>query len=348
MAQTKEYWLQIGHQPWDVCPWGADRTSASPLARDATGRFRAVPQDVLTLRAYTANWVVPADQPINPWDLLEPNASHLGGSMPGVVLTAKVADDIVVHFRNNDRRSGVPLAERVHSLHAHGVQQSPLASGAYPIAPPDPAQGGKRGDRVAPGESYTYRWTCPQRASAGAWLIQDGSQAGMRSSGLGAFGVLVIRAPGEQPPDAPTKVLRQLADTSTHFAAVPRPPKLGEYILVFHELPGMGLCLNGRQLLGNTPALVAGDGTRMTVRCLNASTAPVTIHIHGHRWELAGIVSDVHMLTPGGSADLSLLSGSAESGGGVGEWLITGQSPSGSVSGSLVVTGGGAVSLLSA
>jgi hypothetical protein len=149
-------------------------------------------------------------------------------------------------------------------------------------------------------------------------------------------------------PDVPATALRQPGDSATRFAAVPLPPKRGEYVLVFHELPGVGLCLNGRQALGNTPALVAGEGTRIALRCINASGAPVAVHIHGHRWEHAGVTTDVQLLAPGGGGTLSILSASAEYGGGLGEWLITGTSAGGAVSGSLVVTGGGAVTLHSA
>lgn len=348
MAQTKEYWLQIENHPWDVCPWGVDRAASAPLVRDASGRFRAVSQEVLVIRRYSANWAAPADQPINPWDLAEPDAALLGGTLPGALLEAKVADAIVVHFRNNDQRAGVPAADRIHSLHAHGAQQSPLFVGAYPIAPPDPAQDNKRSDRIAPGESFTYRWACPQRAAAGAWLIHDAGPAGVHSTGLGAFAVFLIRAPGEQLSDVPARGLRQPGDTATHIASVPPPPKRADYVLVFHELPGVGLCLNGRQALGNTPVFIAGEGTRMTVRCLNATTVPLAVHIHGHRWEHAGESTDVQVLAPGGGASLSLLSGSSEFGGGLGEWLISGQAGLAVVSGSLVVTGGGAMSLLSA
>ena len=45
------------------------------------------------------------------------------------------------------------------------------------------------------------------------------------------------------------------------------------------------------------------------------------------------------------AATLSLLSGSAENGGGPGEWLLTGTAGAGQVAGSLLVTAGGAVSL---
>lgn len=341
MAQTKEYWVQLENTPWDVCPWGVDRSAGVALPKGLDGRYRPTAQDTLALRRYAEGWSRPMDVAINPWDLTEPGPAR-SGSFPGVLLEAKVADQLVVHFRNMDQRGGVPEAERVHSLHAHGVQRAPLYDGAFPLSPPDPSQGGHRGDRVAPGESFTYRWSCPQRAAAGAWLVQDGSQAGVRSA---ALGVVIIRAPGEQTPDAPATALRQPGDTASRLAAVPPPPKRGEYVLLFHQLPGVGLCLNGRQGLGNTPALVVGVGTRMAVHCLNAAATPVTVHIHGHRWADGDRYVDTALLPPGGGATLSMLSGSAESGGGLGEWLIVGTAGDAQVVGSLVVTTGGAVTL---
>jgi hypothetical protein len=141
--------------------------------------------------------------------------------------------------------------------------------------------------------------------------------------------------------------VRQPGDTSVQFAAVPAPPKRGDYLLVFHELPGVGLCLNGRRGLGSTPALVAGPGTRMNVRLLNATDAPLAFYMAGHRWEHASRWTDVELLAPGAGVELSILSASFAEGGGAGEWLITGRAGGQAVHGSLVVTEGGAVTLAS-
>lgn len=342
---TKEYWLQLENLPWDVCPWGVDRMSGLALTKAANGMYRATAQETLAMRRYAENWSRPADDAINAWDLAEPSAAQAGG-FPGALLEAKVADQIIVHFRNMDQRSGVPDQARIHSLHAHGVQRAALYDGAFPLSPPDPSQGGRRGDRVAPGESFTYRWSCPQRAAAGAWLIGDGGPAAASSTALGALAVIIIRAPGEQRPDLPAAALRQPGDTSIRFAAVPPPPKRGEYVLLFHELPGVGLCLNGRQALGNTPTLVTGMGTRMAIHCLNAAAQPITLHVRGHRWLSGGRYVDAELLPVGGGATLSIHSGSAESGGGPGEWLIIGTAGAAQVVGSMVVTAGGAVTLV--
>ncbi len=345
MARVREYWLQLENHPWDSCPWGIDRLTGRSFNPQPGGAFRPVPQEVLVLRRYTPSWGQPVVEPVNPWDLTEPDPGGSSGTLPGAVLVAKVADEVVVHFRNMDRRAGVTEAERRHSLHPHGAQRTTIYDGTFPLAVADPAQGNRRGDRVAPGDTFTYRWTCPQRAAAGAWLVHDAAVAGIKGTGLGAFAVLIIRAPGEQEPDGPATPLRQPQDTALRFAAVPQPPKRGEYILVFHELPGVGLCLNGRQLLGNTPTLVAGAGTRMAVRCLNATLGPVSVHLHGFRWEHAGSWVDAEVLPSGGGASLSILAGSAEHGGEPGEWLVVGRSSTASVAGTILVTGGGPVAL---
>jgi hypothetical protein len=354
MARIKEYWLQLESRPWDAAPWGANRLTGRPLPVTAGGLFRPATNEMLILRRYTANWAAPADRPLNPWDLTEPDPATTGGTIPGPALTAKVADEIVVHFRNMDMRPGIHESDRVHSLHPGGAQRAAVYNGVFPLAPPDPAQGNRRGDRVPPGDSFTYRWSCPHKSSAGAWLYGDGAADARQSVAAGAFGVLIIQAPGEQEPDAPTGPLRAAGDTFSRFAAVPAPPKRAEYVLAFHELPGVGLCLNGRAGLGNTPALLTGEGTRMTVRLLNAALNPVTVNIQGHRWERGDHYTDVEFLPPGAGATLSILSGSAEGGGGLGEWLVTGvagatgRSGAQSVSGSFVTTRGGPVELLSA
>jgi FtsP/CotA-like multicopper oxidase with cupredoxin domain len=345
MARVREYWLQLENHPWDTCPWGIDRLAGRSFNSQPGGAFRPVPQEVLALRRYTFNWGQPVAEPVNPWDLTEPDPARGPSTLPGAVLEAKVADEIVVHFRNMDQRAGLSDVERRHSLHPHGAQRAAVHDGTFPLSPADPVQGNRHGDRVVPGDSFTYRWTCPQRAAAGAWLVHDASVAGIKGTGLGAFAVLIIRAPGEQEPDRPATPVRQPQDTALRFAAVPQPPKRGEYILVFHELPGVGLCINGRQLLGNTPTLVAGAGTQMAVRCLNATLGPVSVHVHGFRWEHGGSWVDTEILPSGGGASLSLLAGSAEQGGALGEWLVVGRSSTASVAGTILVTGGGPVAL---
>ena len=341
---TKEYWIQIEDHEWNTQPWRTSQTGMPP-DRGNVNPVGPAAQGALLIRRYAAGWTHPADEPVNPWDLLEPDPAQTQGTLPGAVLEAKVGDDIVVHFRNMDRRADASLVERTHSLHPHGVQRAALYDGAYPLSLADPGQGNARGDRIPPGESFIYRWSVPHRSTAGAWLYHDHAAASRQSLILGAFGVLRILAAGEQRADLPAGPVRGANGIPPNLTAVPAPPKRADYLLVFHELAGAGMCLNGRQGLSNAPALVAGKDTRMTLRCLNATPSPLTLSIHGHRWQRGEDWYDTEVLAAGSATTFGVLSGSAENGGGLGQWLVTGQGPAGMAAGSLVVTGGGAVAL---
>src|SRR5690606_34171163 len=170
MARIKEYWLQLESRTWDAAPWGINRLTGRPLPQMGSGMYRPAAREMLVLRRTTAEWAAPDDQPLNPWDLTAPDPLTTGGTIPGPVLMAKVADEIVVHFRNMDNRPGIPDTGRAHSLHPQGATVTAIHNGVFPLSPPDPAQSGRRGDRVMPGESFTYRWSCPHKSSAGTWL----------------------------------------------------------------------------------------------------------------------------------------------------------------------------------
>ena len=67
-----------------------------------------------------------------------------------------------------------------------------------------------------------------------------------------------------------------------------KPPDQARFLLLFHEMAGVGMCINGRQHLGNAPTLVAGPKTRMRFGIVGAGDAFHTFHIHGHRWVVPG------------------------------------------------------------
>jgi FtsP/CotA-like multicopper oxidase with cupredoxin domain len=339
-----EYWLQVENHSWDVMPNGLDRMNGEQMMRGANGLFKPLPTEALIIRRYTANWSKPDDHPINPWDLNEPDPAQTQGTIPGATIEAKVGDEITVHFRNMDMRAGASDAERTHSLHTHGVQRAALYDGTYPFSPPDPNQNGKQGDRVAPGDSFDYHYTVPHDSNAGTWPYHDHSLAHHQSVLLGAFGTIVVRAGGEQKAELPTASLRASGDTPTHFAAVPRPPAAGEYLVFFHELAGVGECVNGRQMLGNTPTFVARANSRVKFRCANLTDRDHTFHIHGHRWAKGNDWVDAEVIGSSATLTFEMLEASAENGGGAGEWLVMSHT-SHVLSGSLVVTEGGMLML---
>jgi|SRR5216684_8213566 len=124
---TVEFWIQIESNPWDVAPRNIDRltgqtmqqiTGQAPVLKTlispVTGvvqtrtMFRPLSQDALILRRYTPNWAAPDDRKVNPWDLNEPDPTDNGtmGTIPGAVIECNVGDEVIVHFRNQDTRSG--------------------------------------------------------------------------------------------------------------------------------------------------------------------------------------------------------------------------------------------------
>jgi FtsP/CotA-like multicopper oxidase with cupredoxin domain len=340
---TREYWLQLENHPWDVMPWGIDRRSGETLQPGPDDLFQPLPQEALIIRRYAAGWSAADDRPVNPWDLTEPDPARNNGTIPGATIEAKVGDEIIVHFRNADMRAGLPELERTHSLHPHGVAFATIYDGTYPLSPPDPAQFGRRGDRVAPGASFDYHWTCPF-TSAGTWLYHDHSAFHMRSIQLGAIGTIIVRAGGERLPELPEGRLRREDDGPTHFAAVPPPPRQGEYIVFFHEMAGVGECLNGRRGLGNTPTFLASPDGRLKFRCINFTSRPQVFHLHGHRWKAGDGWVDSSLLGTTQTLTVDILEDSVQHGGGLGEWLLMSHVAHG-VTGSLLVTPGGRVTL---
>lgn len=266
-----EIWIQLENRPWDTMPNNVDRltgrdalaitgkpfeivTLTSPDAagtgvrlsharrmyaplRSSDGKIA----DALIFRRYRApdpaagiaEWQVPDDRKINPWDINEkdPGDSGTMGTIPGPVIECNVGEEIKVHFRNLDMRLSKSAKHRAHSLHVHGFVFKQEHDGAYPlsafdstqrvdgttpvanqipgpnetllwntVAPGSSSAFGtfKRGDRVPPGGTFVYHWTTQGWPStAGVWLYHDHSFCDDKNMGLGAIGVVIIHNPAD-------------------------------------------------------------------------------------------------------------------------------------------------------
>lgn len=66
------------------------------------------------------------------------------------------------------------------------------------------------------------------------------------------------------------------------------PPTRAQYLMLLHDLNGVGFCINGRIFLGNTPTVLAGPSTVMRFGVVGMGDMFHTFHLHGHRWTIPG------------------------------------------------------------
>src|SRR5262249_16920295 len=74
------------------------------------------------------------------------------------------------------------------------------------------------------------------------------------------------------------------AVTAICFSRYRTPPGKALYLQLFHEFANVGMCVNGRKYLGNTPTVLGGPTTKMKFGVVGMGTMAHTFHIHGHRW----------------------------------------------------------------
>ena len=232
-------------------------------------------------------WTVPDDRKVNPWDLNEPDPTDSGtmGTIPGATIACNVGDNGIVHFRNMDLRTHLvektftiniplpfglgtpftftikvpeplPVEERAHSLHPHGIVFAPEPDGSYPLSPRDEDQpvgaeaalwahpsldvdDFKKGDRVPPEATFDYKWdTFGWPSTAGVWLYHDHSICDHDNVLLGAIGTLVIHNEADDN-DVPVQDLPggEHNGSLTRFCRFPVDlPQLGDF-----QLPSVGL-----------------------------------------------------------------------------------------------------------
>ena len=66
------------------------------------------------------------------------------------------------------------------------------------------------------------------------------------------------------------------------------PPTKALFLQLYHEFANVGMSVNGRKYLGNTPTVVAGPASKMKFGVVGMGSMAHTFHIHGHRWVIPG------------------------------------------------------------
>jgi hypothetical protein len=248
-----------------------------------------------------------------------------------------VGETILVHFKNLDRRikdpddqtKDLPFPRRLHSLHTHGIVFQIEHDGAFPLSPidksqpiekaeqdawtkayngktdaflnPDDGKLYKRGDRVPPEGTFTYRWnTFGWPSTAGVWLYHDHSVDDSITNTLGSIGILIVHNPkdlddvayqlpdGTPAQDLPNGEINGSLKQNKDPTLFVNPPANALYLQLYHDMRP-AVAINGRRFLGNTPTLIAGDNTKMRFGVVGMAASTLhTFHLHGHRWVLPG------------------------------------------------------------
>lgn len=289
--QTREYWIQSDSMLWNLVPDGRDECNGVKYEPNQTSYV------TVRYRAYSPDW----EAPLPPDDSIGENAG-----IPGPTIRAAVGDTIVIHFRNNDRRT----RWAAHSLHMQGLVRETQNDGFWHGSEPN-----LPGTAVYPGESYTYRYNVPNSAT-GAWLYYDYS-ASRRAKGRG-FDIRIYRnvpiytrAKPQDPAelDAPSGAQHGLFGMVVIEDGHTRPVDR-ENIVILHDSYADDIpvliqdfdCINGRSFLSNTPAFHARLGERVRWRIGALGRENHIFHIHGHRWIANGRSVDTVIMAPGTTA----------------------------------------------
>jgi manganese oxidase len=157
--QHRVYYLAADEVRWNYAPLGKNAITGQPFDETAAVFTKRGPTRIgstyvkALYRGYT-------DATFTHLAPIAPQWQHLG--MLGPVVRAVVGDHVTIVFKNN--------LDRPASVHVHGFKYNQRSEGA----PYDKgvAPGAKGGDAVAPGKTYTYSYTVPERAGPGP---MDGS-----------------------------------------------------------------------------------------------------------------------------------------------------------------------------
>jgi FtsP/CotA-like multicopper oxidase with cupredoxin domain len=129
----------------------------------------------------------------------EPQWEHLG--ILGPLLRAQVGDTLKIVFKNNTKL--------FCSMHPHGLLYDKNSEGAVYNDGLSPDE--KKGDKVLPGQTYTYTWFVPERAGPGPmdgssilWVYHSHFDE-PRDMNTGLMGPIIVTAKGQAKIDGTPK-----------------------------------------------------------------------------------------------------------------------------------------------
>jgi manganese oxidase len=194
-GSVRVYFIAADEVEWDYTPRGRNviglpRVETSEADEGSTRQHRVYHKAIY--REYTDGSFTHLKPRTPEWE-------HLG--ILGPLIRAEVGDSIRVVFRNNTHLSV--------SMHPHGLEYKKDAEGA---SYDDGTTGTVRADdKIAPGKTFTYIWTVPERSGPAA---MDGSSVlwmyhshfvESRDINTGLIGPIIVTARGMARPDGSPK-----------------------------------------------------------------------------------------------------------------------------------------------
>jgi len=263
-AATRHYYIAAEDVPWNYAPSGHNLLDATPLR-----------QPWSQLEWPKTRFIEYAD---NAFTVRKPQPDWLG--ILGPIIRAEVGDEVVVEFLNRGHLA--------HDMHPHGLRYDKDNEGSFylPFG---------KGDRVAPGQRFTYHWFATAGSGPGAgqpnsivWWYHSHVDPGIEIN-AGLMGPIVVTARGKAKPDgSPKDVDREFVTSFTIFDE--RGGKPG----------GLFYAINGF-VFGNLPGLIMkkGDRVRWYLLGMGNETDLHSPHWHGETVFEAGRNTDVIELLPG-------------------------------------------------
>jgi FtsP/CotA-like multicopper oxidase with cupredoxin domain len=198
------------------------------------------------------------------------------GQVPGPTIDVNAGDHVKITLTNE--------TDEPHSIHTHVVQFTN-------------ADDGTEKSLVKPGESRTYEWDA---VFPGTFPYHD--HADEVAIGRGLFGMLIVRAPDEEPANEHQVVLADFDPLDYKTLPGVADPVTGEF-------PDEGTyrgghqymhTINGKAYQDAVPVFESQVGELSRWRVISLGPEFHTWHIHGHRWVQAdGTLTDNIALGPG-------------------------------------------------